>query len=87
MLDRITEDRISLIEQNTFHNAAWYFDPERQAAEALEAEYGCLRDAARTDEAAERLAAWLEQHPEWNEPLAFTLTEEERGRFRDGLCS
>ncbi|ABI56002.1 toxin VasX [Alkalilimnicola ehrlichii MLHE-1] len=75
LLDRITEDRVRLVETNHFHEAAWYFDPalDDQLQQALYTEYACLRDICRTDEAAESIADWLDAHPQWNEPLFHTL--------------
>lgn len=71
----VTEDRTSLIADSRFQSAAWYFDPddEGQVGSSLMLEYQCLKDVCRTDEAAEKIAEWMEQEPQYSRPMFYTL--------------
>ena len=87
LLDRITEDRMQMLTQNRFHQAAWYFDcqDEEQIDAALTLQYACLKDIARSDDAAEQMLDWLIEHPQYDRPLFHTLELAEQkpdGRLR-----
>lgn len=71
----ITEDRATLLCDSRYHHAAWYFDPEDevQIEAALTLEYQCLKDVCRTDEVAERVAAWMQEYPQYTRPMFHTL--------------
>lgn len=72
----VTEDRVTLLCDSRYHQAAWYFDPEdgAQVGVALTLEGLCLKDVCRTDEAAERVAQWMQEHPQYTRPLFHTLS-------------
>jgi len=72
----VTEDRVTLLCDSRYHRAAWYFDPEDEAqvGVALTLEGLCLKDVCRTDEAAERVAQWMQEHPQYTRPLFHTLS-------------
>lgn len=75
LLADITEDRATLLCDSRFHRAAWYFDvaDEKQLEAALDLNYACLKDLCRTDEAAEKVLAWLEENPQYSHPLFHTM--------------
>ena len=72
----ITEDRATLLCDSRYHQAAWYFDleDEAQVNAALTLEGLCLKDVCRTDEAAERVAQWMQEHPQYTRPMFHTLS-------------
>lgn len=84
LLTDITSDRLELVTNNHYHQAAWYFDPtdEAQIEAALDLEYACLKDICRSDEASEGVLEWLEQNPQYSRPLFQTLPK--RDRSKDG---
>lgn len=84
LLTNITSDRLQLVTNNHFHQAAWYFDPtdEAQIEAALDLEYACLKDICRSEEASEGVLEWLEQNPQYSRPLFQTLPK--RDRSEDG---
>lgn len=71
----ITEDRVTLQCDNRYQEAAWYFDPndETQVEAALTLECEVLKDLCRTDEAAERVAKWIQDYPQYTRPMFHTL--------------
>lgn len=75
LLDVITADRVRLLTKEHFHRAAWFYDPEHggQYAQALEAQYACLRDICRSDEACEAVLDWIERNPQFDRLLFHTL--------------
>ncbi|MCD1648526.1 toxin VasX [Marinobacter adhaerens] len=75
LLADITDDRATLLCDSRFHQAAWYFDvaDEKQLEAALDLNYACVKDLCRTDEAAEKVLAWLEENPRYSHPLFHTL--------------
>lgn len=75
LLADITDDRTNLLCDSRFHQAAWYCDvaDEKQLEAALDLNYACLKDLCRTDEAAEKVLAWLEENPQYSHPLFHTL--------------
>lgn len=75
LLADITDDRATLLCDSCFHQAAWYFDvaDEKQLEAALDLNYACVKDLCRTDEAAEKVLAWLEANPQYSHPLFHTL--------------
>ncbi|MFN2360114.1 MAG: toxin VasX [Marinobacter sp.] len=80
LLTDITNDRVQLLTDNRYHQAAWYFDPEDevQIEAALDLEYACLKDICRSDDAIEGVLAWLEHHPQYSRPLFQTLPKGDR---------
>ncbi|HEV8078521.1 MAG TPA: hypothetical protein VGP45_09050, partial [Marinobacter sp.] len=76
----ITRDRIQLLTDNHYHQAAWYFDPEDevQVEAALDLEYACRKDICRSDEASDSVLAWMKQHPYYSRPLFHTLLKNDR---------
>jgi hypothetical protein len=80
LLTDITGDRIQLLTDNRYHQAAWYFDPEDEAQieAALDLEYACRKDICRSDEASDRVLEWLEQNPQYSLPLFQTLPKNDR---------
>ncbi|MEX2474992.1 toxin VasX [Marinobacter sp.] len=80
LLTDITTDRVQLLTDNRYHQAAWYFDPEDevQIEAALDLEYACLKDICRSDEASEGVLEWLEQNPQYSRPLFQTLPKSDR---------
>lgn len=75
LLERITADRTQLLVAGRFHRAAWYYDAQlaAQLHQALSAEYACLKDLCRSDEASEQMLSYLEEHPELTRPVFYTL--------------
>ncbi|MHC8319934.1 toxin VasX [Pseudomonas sp. GB2N2] len=75
ILDRITVDRTMLVADGRFHRSAWYYDAQDkpQLHQALAAEYACLKDICRSDQASEILLGYLDKHPELTRPLFYTL--------------
>ncbi|KAA0690870.1 hypothetical protein DT594_17795 [Halopseudomonas laoshanensis] len=75
LLDAITADRLQMVTNNRFHLAAWYYDSTeaQQIGLAFSAQYGCLKDICRSDHAVEAIHDWLEQQPDHDRPLFFTL--------------
>lgn len=75
LLDQITADRLEMTTSNRFHLAAWYYDSKKaeQIGLAFSAQYGCLKDICRSDNAIEAIHDWLEQQPDYDRPLFFTL--------------
>ncbi len=75
LLDRITDDRLQMLTENRFHRAAWYYDIEdqEQVEHALFTEYACLKDICRSDDAHERILAWLNDQPEFSRPMFYAL--------------
>lgn len=80
LLDAITDDRARLLTEERFHRAAWFYDPghEEQVGQAFEAQYACLRDICRNDEACEAVLDWIEENPQFDRPLFHTLPLNER---------
>ncbi|WP_228300774.1 toxin VasX [Marinobacter lipolyticus] len=80
LLTDITSDRILLLTDNRYHQAAWYFDPEDevQIEAALDLEYACRKDICRSDEASDGVLQWLEQNPQYSLPLFQTLPKNDR---------
>ncbi|SHF37150.1 hypothetical protein SAMN02745148_02459 [Modicisalibacter ilicicola DSM 19980] len=80
LLDRITADRVDMLCSDRFHVAAWHFDAQdnQQLEAAFAAEYSCMRDICRSDEANEQIYAWLEDNPHNDRPLLYTLSLEEQ---------
>ena len=80
LLTDITSDRLQLLTNNHYHQAAWYFDPadEIQIEAALDMEYACLKDICRSDDASEGVLEWLEQNPQYSRPLFQTLPKCDR---------
>jgi hypothetical protein len=80
LLTDITGDRIQLLTDNRYHQAAWYFDSEDEAQieAALDLEYACRTDICRSDEASDRVLEWLEQNPQYSLPLFQTLPKNDR---------
>ena len=80
LLTAITDDRVKLLTDNRYHDAAWYFDPEDKAQleAALDLEYACLKDICRSDEASEGVLEWLKQNPQYSRPLFQTLPKNDR---------
>ncbi|GHC33281.1 toxin VasX [Aidingimonas halophila] len=74
-LDALSDDRADMLCNNRFHTAAWYFDAQNadQVHEGFKAQYGCLKDICRSDEASGRVADWLEDAPHYDRPLFHTL--------------
>ena len=75
LLADITDDRTNLLCDSRYHQAAWCCDvaDEKQLEAALDLNYACLKDLCRTDEAAEKVLAWLEENPQYSHPLFHTL--------------
>ncbi|MFC3284160.1 toxin VasX [Litchfieldella rifensis] len=75
LLDALSDDRADMLCSKRFHTAAWYFDAqdEQQVHDAFKAQYGCLKDICRSDEATEQVADWLEESPHYDRPLFHTL--------------
>lgn len=75
LLADITEDRVALYCDSRFHHAAWYFDvaDDAQLEAALDLNYACAKDLCRTDEAADKVLAWMEANPQFSHPLFHTL--------------
>ncbi len=75
LLDAISDDRADMLCNKRFHTTAWHFDAQdtEQVHEAFKAQYGCLKDICRSDDATERVAAWLEASPHYDRPLFHTL--------------
>jgi len=75
LLERITADRTQLLVAGRFHRAAWYYDAQvaAQLHQALSAEYACLKDLCRSDEASEKMLGFVEQHPELTRTAFYTL--------------
>ena len=75
LLERITADRTQLLVAGRFHRAAWYYDAQlaAQLHQALSAEYACLKDLCRSDEASEQMLSYLEEHPQLTRPVFYTL--------------
>jgi hypothetical protein len=75
LLERITADRTQLLITSRFHHSAWYYDAQvaAQLHQALSAEYACLKDLCRSDEASEKMLGYLEQHPELTRTVFYTL--------------
>ncbi|MGM8934131.1 toxin VasX [Pseudomonas neustonica] len=75
LLESITADRLQMISNNRFHDAAWYYDlhEARQIGLAFSAQYACFKDICRNDNAMEAISGWLEQNPDYDRPLFFTL--------------
>lgn len=75
-LDKLSDDRADMLCSNRFHTAAWYFDAQdqQQIEEGFKAQYGCLKDICRNDDATERVADWLEEVPHYDRPLFHTLS-------------
>ncbi|MBB3232498.1 toxin VasX [Halomonas stenophila] len=82
-LDALSDDRADMLCSNRFHTAAWYFDAqdEQQVKEGFSAQYGCLKDICRSDEATERVANWLEEAPYYDRPLFHTLSLADQSDF------
>ncbi len=82
LLTNITSDRLQLVTNNHFHQAAWYFDPadKVQIEAALDLEYACLKDICRSDDASEGVLEWLEQNPHYSRPLFQTLPKIDRSK-------
>ncbi|HET8800761.1 MAG TPA: toxin VasX [Marinobacter sp.] len=80
LLTDITSDRLQLLTNNHYQQAAWYFDPadEIQIEAALDLEYACLKDICRSDDASEGVLEWLEQNPQYSRPLFQTLPKGDR---------
>jgi hypothetical protein len=76
LLKDITEDRTTLLCDSRFHKAAWYFDNKdvEQIEAAFTLEYACLKDICRSDEAAEKVDAWMQGNPQYTRPLFHTLS-------------
>lgn len=75
LLEQITHDRTMLVCAGRFHRSAWYYDAANptQRGQAFTAEYACLRDICRSDQASEALLGYLERHPQLTRPLFHTL--------------
>lgn len=88
-LDSITDDRISLVSEERFHRAAWYFDPGfgDQLETSLATEYACLKDICRTDKATEKLADLIEKQPGFTVPTFFTLSLTDQKDFNAKIAS
>ncbi|MGQ0334942.1 toxin VasX [Halomonas elongata] len=82
-LDALSDDRADMLCSNRFHTAAWYFDAQNtdQVHEGFKAQYGCLKDICRSDEATERVADWLEEAPHYDRPLFHTLSLADQNDF------
>ncbi|MDR5860436.1 hypothetical protein FZZ93_17310 [Halomonas eurihalina] len=82
-LDKLSDDRAEMLCSNRFHTAAWYFDAQNtdQVHEGFKAQYGCLKDICRSDEATERVADWLEEVPHYDRPLFHTLPLADQNDF------
>lgn len=82
LLTDITNDRVQLLTENRYHEAAWYFDPadKVQIEAALDLEYACLKDICRSDDASEGVLEWLEQNPQYSRPLFQTLPKIDRSK-------
>ncbi|WP_417545941.1 toxin VasX [Marinobacter sp.] len=80
LLTAITDDRVKLLTDNRYHDAAWYFDPEDKAQleAALDLEYACLKDICRSDEASKGVLEWLKQNPQYSRLLFQTLPKNDR---------
>ena len=74
-LSLVTEDRVTLLCDSRYHQAAWYFDlmDEAQVSASLTLESMCLKDVCRSDEAAEQVAQWMQEHPQFTRPMFHTL--------------
>ncbi|WP_231987111.1 hypothetical protein [Pseudomonas prosekii] len=75
LLERITADRTMLVCAGRYHRSAWYYDAHEpaQLGQVFSAEYACLKDICRSDEASEKILGYLEKHPELTRPLFYTL--------------
>ncbi|MEB0046804.1 MULTISPECIES: toxin VasX [unclassified Pseudomonas] len=75
LLERITDDRTTLVCAGRYHRSAWYYDAQEptQLGQAFSAEYACLNDICRSDHASKTMLDYLEQHPELTRPLFYTL--------------
>ncbi|MCF4996890.1 hypothetical protein GIW70_14870 [Pseudomonas syringae] len=75
LLERITTDRIDMVCAGRYQRSAWYFDANEptQLGQALVAEYACVKDLCRSDEASLKLLGYLEEHPELTRALFYTL--------------
>ncbi|MCK2184350.1 toxin VasX [Halomonas getboli] len=82
-LDKLSDDRADMLCSNRFHTAAWYFDAQDadQVHEGFKAQYGCLKDICRNDEATEQVANWLEEVPHYDRPLFHTLPLADQSDF------
>ncbi|MDN3554508.1 hypothetical protein, partial [Halomonas maura] len=82
-LDALSDDRADMLCSTRFHTAAWYFDAQNtdQIHEGFKAQYGCLKDICRSDEATERVADWLEEAPHYDRPLFHTLPLADQSDF------
>lgn len=76
LLQKITDDRTTLLCDSRFHKAAWYFDnqDEAQVEAAFTLEYVCLKDICRSDSAAEHIDTWMQANPQYSRPLFHTLS-------------
>ncbi|PMR68025.1 toxin VasX [Halomonas heilongjiangensis] len=89
LLERITADRADMLCNTRFQKAAWYFDPqdEAQVKAAFCAEYAVTRDIGRSDEANERIFAWLQAHPYFDRPMFYSLSVAEGTALRRDYVS
>lgn len=73
--ERITADRLQLITQDLYFDAAWGFDSTNlsQLQTALAAQYACMRDICRTEEATKAIQDWSHEDPRFGMPLLYTL--------------
>ncbi|MEC7727614.1 MAG: toxin VasX [Pseudomonadota bacterium] len=89
LLDSITEDRATLICDSRFHRAAWYFDSRdlEQIEAAFTLEYLCMKDACRSDTAADSLLAWMQSNPYYTRPLFHTLSKSEQAPDQEPMAT
>ncbi len=87
LLSRITQDRVALFPR--FYHAAWYFDvaSSEQVKEALAAEYSCIQDLCRTDEAISSVSKQLDKMPWVLYPLSYTAAPDELAKLQESINS
>ncbi|MGP4846214.1 toxin VasX [Marinobacter sp. 1Y8] len=88
-LEKITEDRVTLICGNRFQRAAWYFDPndEAQIEASFTLEYLCIKDVCRTDYAAEKVASWMEEWPQYTRPMFYALPLVDQAQKKEPMAT
>lgn len=87
LLGRITQDRVALFPR--FYHAAWYFDvaSSEQVKEALAAEYSCIQDLCRTDEAISAVSKQLDNMPWVLYPLAYTAAPDQLAKLQENISA
>ena len=89
LLTGIREDRLYMVTQGLFHQAAWFYDfnNEKQIQERLETEFACIKELCSTEEEAQRLAQYLDQNMLTLVAGLDTLSLDEQQQSRDQLAN